>query len=66
MFIVTIIAQPGVFLDTLSQRAAACLDKTDMITDNYKISKCLCHESNTQKTVPGLGTIELEHDLFSF
>ena len=62
MFIATIIAQPGVFLDTWSQFAASSLDKTGLIIDNYKISKFLCHESNTQRTVSAIGIALLNWD----
>ena len=33
------------------------LIKLVLIIDNYKISKFLCHESNTQKTVSAVGII---------
>ena len=55
----------GVFLDTLSQIVTACLELV-LIIDSHKISKILCHESNTQKAVSALGIIQLENDFFSF
>ena len=42
------------------------LDKTGF-DNKHKISKFLCHESNTQKlTVSALGIVKMEHDSFSF
>ena len=67
MFILPIIVQLGVLLDTLSQLATARLDKTAF--DNRQLQDFkvfFCHESNTQKTVSVLGIIDLGYELNSF
>ena len=40
--------------------------KLVLVIDSYKISKFFCNESDTQKTVSALCTMELGHDLFFF